>query len=222
MVDVTFIRMGTDCDMVAHAIFWRPAIYFATELRTEQDDLDEFEVASFCIGNYLSFDIRHYKGHPDFTCSLYFPVELASSEEIVEGIQLVIAGLELPQTAIAWIRGDQFEFGHLPRDPDDRLREPEARILALKIASICPGHTTTTSYVKKTVQKYYPLSRGDKVRSPKRRNEQLWQQIVGNVVSHKKTKSGPFKKGYAIKNGPNMTVTDDGLAYLNSLGFSST
>ena len=34
------------------------------------------------IGNEISFDLRKYAGHPDFTVSVYLPMQMENLEEI--------------------------------------------------------------------------------------------------------------------------------------------
>jgi hypothetical protein len=62
-------------EVVPHAVFWRPLAYFTMNVHKDLDDLDEFEGASFLIGNDTSFDLRKYADHPDFTVSVYLPME---------------------------------------------------------------------------------------------------------------------------------------------------
>jgi hypothetical protein len=211
---------GLESDVLPQAIFWRPLRYFATSYREDEDGLDRFRVVTFSIDNDLSFDLRTYRGHPYQTVTVYFPFKMQTLDEILPAIELVIAETAIPKLAVAWQRDWEFEFGSLRRQDLDRLREPEARILALKIAARCPGHRATTEAIKQQVPDYYPLSEIDLRSSPSRNNEERWQQIVGNVISHQKTLSGPFANGYAIRTTDGLRVTDNGLAYLNSIGFS--
>jgi hypothetical protein len=100
----------------------------------------------------------------------------------------------------------------------DRLREPEARDLALKIAASCPNHEAATAYIKDEVPKYVDLTEIDLQPSETRPHESKWQQIVGNVVSHQNQATSVFTKGYAIRTDDGMRVTDEGLTYLKSKG----
>lgn len=217
---VKLVRIGFDFDVAPQAIFWRPLIYFTPFIRRDRDDLDSFDVASFCIGNEITFDLRKYRRHPDFTVTLYLPREIESTDTIVQIVKIVVAKMAIPKSAIAWHRGLAFEFGRLTRPIGDRLREPEARVLALKIASLRPARAASTEFIKQEVPKYTQLSPSDLVRSKTRRKERLWQQIVGNVVSHKDTSASPFSKGYAVRTQNGLRVTPKGLLYLNNLGFS--
>ncbi|MBO6667798.1 hypothetical protein [Parvibaculum sp.] len=100
-----------------------------------------------------------------------------------------------------------------------RLREPEARILALRIAASYPNHQTSTTNIKAAVPKLVELTDIDKQPSPTRKHEHKWEQIVGNVVSHQKTSTSIFNKGYAVRTEDGIRVTEKGLDYLKKKGF---
>jgi hypothetical protein len=138
---------------------------------------------------------------------------------IVTAIEMVVEATSLPNYAVAWRRGWEFEYGSLHRQESDRLREPEARLLALKIAARSPGHTATTEHIKQEVPRYYPLSDIDRQQSPSRHREARWQQIVGNVISHHSSISSLFANGLATRTRDGMSVTNHGLDYLNNIGF---
>ena len=103
----------------------------------------------------------------------------------------------------------------------DRLREPEARILALRIAASRPGQEAATAYIKDHVTDYIDLTPIDLERSPTRHNEQKWRQIVGNVVSHEQASTSIFNMGYAVRmpDIDGIRVTDNGVEYLQELGY---
>jgi hypothetical protein len=202
-------------EAVPHAIFWRPLGYFTAEYRKAVDDLDEFESASFQIGNQISFDLRKYAGHPDFTVSMYLPMDLNDLAEINGIIDRVVRDFNLPKTAIGWKRGWDFNSGKVARDPKDRLREREAKLLFLKIAALQPRCRASTTFVKNEVGRFYPLSTADRKPSLTRRREQLWQQIVGNVIVHRSL----FDEGYASRTHDGLQLRPKGLNYLKSIGF---
>jgi hypothetical protein len=100
-----------------------------------------------------------------------------------------------------------------------RLREPEARILALRIAAGCPNREASTAFIKNEVPNYITFTPVDLQPSPTRMGESKWQQIVGNVVSHHSTGTSIFVKGYAERTDDGIRVTDAGVVYLQKLGF---
>ena len=102
-----------------------------------------------------------------------------------------------------------------------KLREPEARILALRVAATFPNHQATIARIKKEVPNYRDLSEADLKPSPTRPNECMWQQIIGNVVSHEGAGTSIFNRGWAVRipSRKSIRVTEKGLAHLKSLGF---
>jgi len=100
-----------------------------------------------------------------------------------------------------------------------KLREPEARILALQIAATFPGHKASTTQIKDAAPKFRDWSDADLKPSNTRSNECMWQQIIGNAVgSHQKSTVSIFAKGYAIKTRDGIQVTDKGLNMLKGKG----
>jgi hypothetical protein len=219
MAKIKLSIYGPNYDVIPQAIFWRSLKYFAMRIRRGEDGLDEFEAASFTIGNEIHFDLRAYAGHPKYTVTLYLPAEVKDRGEISRIIKIVIRGMVIPKNAVAWQRGDPFTYGDLKRPKSDRLREAEARILALKIAAQQHNRTATTGFIKQEVPKYTELSDLDLQRSPSRNNEPLWKQIVGNVSSHQESPAGIFMQGYATRTPEGLSVTEKGMTYLNNMGF---
>ncbi len=103
----------------------------------------------------------------------------------------------------------------------DKLREPEARILALQIAATFPSHYASMAQIKREVPNFRKLGDADLKPSPSRPNECMWQQIIGNVVCHKGTGVSIFNRGWAdrIESRNSIRVTKNGLAHLKGLGF---
>jgi hypothetical protein len=213
---ITICSYPHEFEAVPHAIFWRPLAYFTMLARKEVDDLDEYEGASFSIGNNISFDLRRYAGHPEFTVSVYLPMEFEDGAEIDRIIDRLVAEFALPKSAIGWRRGWDYESGFVSRNSSDRLREPEAKVLFLKIAALQPQCRVSTALAKNEVRRFFPLSHADKKPSTTRRREQLWQQIVGNVIVHKSL----FIRKLATRTDDGLRLTEKGLAYLKSIGFA--
>lgn len=99
-----------------------------------------------------------------------------------------------------------------------RLREPEARILALQIAAGFPGHEATTTQIKELIPKYRVLTQDDLKPSKTRNGENMWQQITGNVVSHQNTSTSIFARGLAQRTQDGIRVTQAGLDFLRAKG----
>lgn len=215
---VRVLKYEPDYDVVPHAIFWRPLRYFTLIFRDGEDGLDMFKGASFTIGNDIRFDLRVYRGHlnPKFTVTLYLPLEVTDEKVIADIIERVMKEMVIPMTAAAWKRGQPFEFGRLERQKADRLVEEEARTIVLKIAASQSNRIASMKLLRDEVPKFVELSVSDLEPSPTRRHEQLWQQIVRNVAGSHPT---IFKVGLARKVRRGIEITDEGIAYLNSIGF---
>lgn len=213
-------RTTIPAELVPHAIVWRPLRYFSTYVRNDQDDLDEYEVASFDFGNQFRFDLRTYPGYQPLTVTVFLPSEIVGLQAINDALDSVLEGLEVPAKAIAWRRGEDFEYGVLVRSDADRLKEKEARVIALKMAARRQNKTVSTERIKKELPKIFPLSALDLQCSTSRPRERLWQQIIGNVISHGNGKKGIFGLGQAIRTVNGLTITDAGMDYLKSIGFS--
>lgn len=220
-LEQTVSRQQISClsDVTPQAIFWRTIYCFALKPDRCQDDLDDYDGASFTIGNQISFDLRHYDGHPPSTVTMYLPLSTNADSSIKDLIDTVLESLEVPETGVAWRRGEDFEFGTLPRKPADRLREKEARLLALKVAAECKNYAASTTYIKKRIPEIVPLTEKDLEQSKSRPREKLWQQIVGNVISHSGSSRSIFKLGYAEKTVDGIKITKKGVNYLKSVGF---
>lgn len=214
------LKFAPDFEVVPHAIFWRPLAYFTGDVREGEDGLDLYLAASFAIGNEIKFDLRVYRAHHNHTTTLYLSEEVTDDKQIRHIVDTVIQAMLIPLTAVGWRRGQPFEFGQVNEPLEHRLQEKEARVLVLKIAARQPNRFASTAFLKKEVPHHVYLSPRDRVQSPSRPNEVLWQQVVGNVISHHASKAGPFQQGLATRSGDGLTVTDAGMAYLNNIGFN--
>lgn len=206
-------------DVVPQAIFWRPIEYFATKVRSGEDDLDYYKFATYGIDNQLTFDLRHYAGHPVRTVTMYLPLSFSDVKEVREAITLVVVSFLLPKSAVAWRRGEPFQYGRLERPARDRLREPEARLLALKIAAGMPDRRASTQQLIDSASKFFAPSPNDLQPSSTRPLQPQWHQIIRNVISHRGSPHGPFHLGYAERTENGLAVTEAGIDYLRSRGY---
>ncbi len=221
---VRILQYEPDTDVIPQAIIWRSLKYCTLVIRAGEDDLDAYKGASFAIGNDIRFDLRVYQGHihAEVTVTLYLPEDVQDEERIVEIVSTVIAEMAIPVSAIAWRRGQEFQFGKLERSPEDRLREREARLLVLKIAASQPERSATVRKLHEEVPNYFDLSLADRKPSVSRTNEEMWQIVIRNSVSsHTGGGQSIFAQGWAEKIPGGLKVTRQGMNYLNSIGFSA-
>ncbi|WP_143240060.1 hypothetical protein [Agrobacterium sp. DSM 25558] len=97
-----------------------------------------------------------------------------------------------------------------------KLREPEARLVALRIAALSPNGEVSTAEIKEKFPKYRSMSPEDLIPSTTRSNEHKWEQIVGNVISHKNSSTSIFKKGLAERTLDGIKITNLGLSVLKA------
>lgn len=101
-----------------------------------------------------------------------------------------------------------------------RSSEVDIAIAAMKYLYTCPKYTAITSDVKKYVPNYINLTTSDKEPSESRENEEKWEQIVGNIVSHRHDSEGNFiNQGYINYNSGKWTLTTSGVNYLKKRSY---
>jgi len=99
-----------------------------------------------------------------------------------------------------------------------RTSENEMRIAALQVAAGKPDGRVTTRQLKSEVDRYVTLTIEDRIHSETRPNEAMYQQMIGNIVSHRGAKNNIFAKGGAIYTGDGIQITDAGRHHLRTLG----
>lgn len=105
---------------------------------------------------------------------------------------------------------------------DDRLREADARLLALRIAAESPNRAATVEEIKRRVPELRKLSDFDLQASRSRPREKNWETVVGNAVgSHNlpRIKTSLVAQGLAERIVRGIRVTAKGLAHLLDGGF---
>lgn len=218
MIRIFALKNGLG-DVAPQAIFWRPLPYFTTAIKNDVDDLDEYKFATFEVGNWLRFELRRYAGHPASTVTLYLSLLMDNPTDISHAINRVVQEFQLPRFATAWRREQPFSYGLLLRVPNDRLREPEARLLVLKVAANMPGRTATVQQIIDRAHVLFEPSEVDLLPSRSRSRQPQWHQIIRNVISHRHTANSPFTLGLAVRTEDGLTVTETGISLLRSMGF---
>ena len=102
----------------------------------------------------------------------------------------------------------------MSRSKANRTSEAEIGIAALIAARDRPTGWVTTSQLKKLIPSYITLTDDDQKDSLTREGEQLWHQIVGNIISHRTVEGNIIAEGYATYERRGVAITDAGRAYL--------
>jgi hypothetical protein len=102
---------------------------------------------------------------------------------------------------------------------DGRSSEHDIAFAVSKYLATVPSGTATTGAIKMHVPNFISLTSGDKEPSETRPNEQVWQQVVGNIVSHRKDSPENFiNRGLINYERGKMSITEAGRAYLKKRG----
>ncbi len=67
---------------------------------------------------------------------------------------------------------------------NDRITEAEISEAVLRILAETPGGEATQNRIKQRIPEFINLSDADCAQSDTRPNEELWEQLVRNIVSH--------------------------------------
>jgi hypothetical protein len=100
----------SDIDLVPQATIKKPISYFdgrfGIRVINDHDDLDTFQGAALSLNGELRFALRHYRGYPPDTTTIYLSRELSDLAEITRTVAKILRELELPSSAVAWQRAD--------------------------------------------------------------------------------------------------------------------
>ena len=105
----------------------------------------------------------------------------------------------------------------MARSKPNRTGEPEISIAALEVARDRPGGWVSTRQLKKLIPQYIKLTPEDLEDSLTRDGEQMWHQIVGNIISHRASEGNIIADGYAIYRDNGIEITDAGRDRLKRL-----
>lgn len=100
-------------DLVPQAILSRPISFFQSRgimFVQGYDDLDAYLGAALSLNDELPFALKHYRGYPDDTTTVYLPGNVENVDEITRIVQRIVTALELSRDAISWQRADNPEF----------------------------------------------------------------------------------------------------------------
>ena len=94
-------------DVVPQAIIGLPVEKIVGRgVSSGSDDLDYFEGASFKLDNKIEIAVRHYRGHPENTSTLYIDRRESDVENITQLIRKILDEFDVPLAALQWERRD--------------------------------------------------------------------------------------------------------------------
>lgn len=96
-----------------------------------------------------------------------------------------------------------------------RSSEHDIALGVMKYLATTPSGSATTTEAKQHVSNFVNLTAGDQEQSETRPNEEVWQQVVGNIVSHRNDSPENFiNRGLLAYDAGVLTLTDAGRTYL--------
>jgi hypothetical protein len=89
-----------------------------------------------------------------------------------------------------------------------RSTEAELSIAVLEILAEEPGGVASIEAIKKKIPEYFKLTAEDCVQSTTRPNEQIWEQQIRNITSHRGTEGNIIADGLAnyVEGGLEITA----------------
>jgi len=100
-------------DVVPQAIISLPVgkvVGRRADISRGNDDLDDYEGASFKLDNKIELAVRHYRGHPENTSTLYIDRSQSDIKQITRLIRKILDELHVPLEALQWERGDNLDL----------------------------------------------------------------------------------------------------------------
>ena len=82
--------------------------------------------------------------------------------------------------------------------PNNRATETEISEAVLKILASRHSGEATIGYLKNNIPNFIQLTADDRQQSLTRPNEQVWEQIIRNIVSHKASSGNYIAAGYLV------------------------
>jgi hypothetical protein len=92
-------------DVIPQAIIALPVDKIGLKyLREESDDFDLYQGASFKLDDKIEIAVRHYRGHPKNTTTIYIDRRERDVGHITHLIRKILEELHIPVEALQWER----------------------------------------------------------------------------------------------------------------------
>jgi hypothetical protein len=95
-----------------------------------------------------------------------------------------------------------------------KITESEIGQAVLRILADSPGGSATIEQLKKALPDYVKLTDEDRRPSETRNGEEVWEQQLRNLVSHRTAEGNIICEGYAAYEPGRLTITEAGRNYL--------
>lgn len=99
-----------EVELIPQAVLRRPISFFEERLGIHfvrsHDDLDSYQAAAFSIDGKLPFALKHYRGHPAETTTVYLSSAIRDVQKVSAIIRAIVDELKVPRDAVEWQRSD--------------------------------------------------------------------------------------------------------------------
>src|SRR5262245_12182745 len=107
----------------------------------------------------------------------------------------------------------------MPARSNTRTSEQEISVAVLRICADSPDGAATIARIKQLVPEYINLTPNDLAQSPTRPKEAMWEQIVRNIVSHRKSEGNIICEGFVEHRPGALKITEAGRLHLKHMGY---
>jgi len=98
-----------------------------------------------------------------------------------------------------------------------RVTETQVATAVVRYLAGINGHSATRYQIKKALPNYLQLSTADRAQSETRPHEEMWEQQVRNIVSHRRTVGNFIYEGRLEHSPRRLTLTAAGLVFAGTL-----
>jgi len=100
-------------DLLPQAVIARSPSYLADMLHLQiaegADDLDYYEGLNLILDG-IPVAVRHYRGHPSNTSTIYIPAIFKDVSEITKLISMILLKLQIGREEVIWQRADDISL----------------------------------------------------------------------------------------------------------------
>lgn len=102
---------------------------------------------------------------------------------------------------------------------DGRITEQEIGLAVLKYLFNLHGGAASIASIKRHLRANFRFTDADREQSQTRRNEEMWEQQVRNLVSHRTAEGNVINDGLIAYSPRRLAITDAGASYARRKGY---
>jgi hypothetical protein len=103
--------------------------------------------------------------------------------------------------------------------PNDRSTETDIAVAVMRYLATLPSGEAQIAQIRRQLPKVIALSDEDREESETRAGEEVWEQQVRNIVSHRDTEGNFIAEGLLSRSPRRLAITPAGRAWLTRKGY---